>query len=98
MYDRLFKSKISLQDHNDESRDQFIDIAVTEANKIGEGMSAYVTYKVETKTNIGIFRKKSMSVHRRFSDFLGLHEKLVDKHLRTGRIIPPAPEKNALGL
>ncbi|XP_065216585.1 sorting nexin-2 [Planococcus citri] len=84
-------------DHNDESRDQFIDIAVTEANKIGEGMSAYVTYKVETKTNIGIFRKKSMSVHRRFSDFLGLHEKLVDKHLRSGRIIPPAPEKNALG-
>lgn len=60
-------------------------------------MSSYVTYKVETKTNIGLFRRKSMSVHRRFSDFLGLHDKLTDKYLRSGRIIPPAPEKNVFG-
>jgi sorting nexin-1/2 len=31
---------------------------------------------------------------RRFSDFLGLHEKLTDKYARRGRIIPPAPEKS----
>lgn len=60
-------------------------------------MSSYVTYKVETKTNLGLYRKKSMSVHRRFSDFLGLHDKLVDKYLRSGRIIPPAPEKDMFG-
>ncbi|XKL61130.1 hypothetical protein PGB90_008187 [Kerria lacca] len=86
--------KLSPNILTDESRDQFIEIEVTEANKIGEGMSSYVTYKVETKTNIGLFRKKSMSVHRRFSDFLGLHDKLTEKYLRSGRIIPPAPEKN----
>lgn len=34
---------------------------------------------------------------RRFSDFLGLHDILVEKYLRSGRIIPPAPEKNLLG-
>lgn len=34
---------------------------------------------------------------RRFSDFLGLHELLVHKYLRLGRIIPPAPEKNIIG-
>jgi sorting nexin-1/2 len=34
-------------------------------------------------------------VTRRFSDFLGLHAKLVEKHLHAGRIIPPAPEKDA---
>lgn len=34
---------------------------------------------------------------RRFSDFLGLHEILVGKYLRSGRIIPPAPEKNIIG-
>ena len=34
---------------------------------------------------------------RRFSDFLGLHDLLVQKYLRLGRIIPPAPEKNMIG-
>jgi len=38
-----------------------------------------------------------MEVNRRFSDFLGLHEKLVVKHLHLGRIIPPAPEKSVIG-
>ena len=44
-----------------------------------------------------IFRKRSFSVMRRFSDFLGLHDKLVEKYLRMGRIIPPAPEKSVIG-
>lgn len=34
---------------------------------------------------------------RRFSDFLGLHEKLVERYLRAGFIIPPAPSKNIIG-
>lgn len=34
---------------------------------------------------------------RRFSDFLGLHDLLVSKYIRQGRIIPPAPEKNLIG-
>jgi len=38
-----------------------------------------------------------MEVYRRFSDFLGLHEKLVVKHLHQGRIIPSAPEKSVIG-
>ena len=94
----LFTNLIDFQHSNsNEDSDQFLDIAVTEANKIGEGMSSYVTYKIETKTNIGLFRKKSPSVHRRFSDFLGLHDKLTEKYLRSGRIVPPAPEKNVFG-
>jgi sorting nexin-1/2 len=36
-------------------------------------------------------------VLRRFSDFLGLHEQLVEKYLRLGIIIPPAPSKNIIG-
>ena len=39
----------------------------------------------------------SVTVTRRFSDFLGMHEKLVEKHSHLGRIIPPAPEKNLVG-
>ena len=36
-------------------------------------------------------------VRRRFSDFLGLHERLKMKYLCAGCIIPPAPEKDAFG-
>lgn len=44
-----------------------------------------------------IFNKHEFAVHRRFSDFLGLHEKMTEKYLRSGRIIPPAPEKSIVG-
>ncbi|GBP90161.1 Sorting nexin-2, partial [Eumeta japonica] len=71
-----------------------IIITVTEPQKIGEGMSSYVAYRVLTKTNMPIFNKHEFSVLRRFSDFLGLHDKLSEKYLRSGRIIPPAPEKS----
>ncbi|KAG7203267.1 hypothetical protein KM043_010362 [Ampulex compressa] len=80
-----------------ETSDVYLKITVTSPQKIGDGMGAYVAYKVETKTNMPIFRKRSFSVIRRFSDFLGLHDKLTDKYLRNGRIIPPAPEKSVIG-
>ncbi|KAK9497297.1 hypothetical protein O3M35_004641 [Rhynocoris fuscipes] len=83
---------------DDESKDQFLDIKVGEGNRIGDGMGAYIVFKVDTKTNIPLFKKNSFTVHRRFSDFLGLHDKLNDKYLRTGRIIPPAPEKSVIGM
>lgn len=60
-------------------------------------MSAYMAYTVKTKTNMPIFKKRTFSVSRRFSDFLGLHDKLVEKYLRSGRIIPPAPQKSVIG-
>jgi sorting nexin-1/2 len=81
-----------------EGGDQFIEVTVTEPQKLGEGIGSYVAYKVITRTNMPIFRKRSFSVMRRFSDFLGLHDKLVEKYLRMGRIIPPAPEKSVIGM
>lgn len=80
-----------------ESGDQFIDISITEHQKVGDGMGAYVLYRVCTRTNIPLFRKKEVMVMRRFSDFLGLHDKLAEKYLKVGRIIPPAPEKSVIG-
>jgi len=53
---------------------------------------------VAFKTNIPDFRSSEMEVYRRFSDFLGLHEKLVEKHLHRGCIIPPPPEKSVIGM
>ncbi|XP_044265550.1 sorting nexin-2 [Tribolium madens] len=78
--------------------DQFLEISITEPQKVGDGMGAYMAYRVTTKTNMPIFKKREFSVTRRFSDFLGLHDKLSEKYLKVGRIIPPAPEKSVIGM
>lgn len=54
-------------------------------------------FRVTTRTNIPKFRRTHFTTLRRFSDFLGLHNILVEKYLRKGRIIPPAPQKNIIG-
>ncbi|XP_014224652.1 sorting nexin-2-like [Trichogramma pretiosum] len=87
----------SIGEEPTESSDQYLKITVTSPQKMGDGMGSYVAYKVETKTNIQLYRNKVFSVNRRFSDFLGLHDKLTEKFLRSGRIIPPAPEKSVIG-
>ncbi|CAG9797395.1 unnamed protein product [Chironomus riparius] len=74
-----------------------IEISVDEPQKIGDGMNSYLAYKIVTKTNITKFKRRQSTVNRRFSDFLGLHEQLVERYLRAGFIIPPAPSKNILG-
>uniref|UniRef100_A0A182WW28 PX domain-containing protein n=1 Tax=Anopheles quadriannulatus TaxID=34691 RepID=A0A182WW28_ANOQN len=81
----------------DEAGDTFIEIVVADPQKVGDGMGSYLAYKVSTKTNILKFKKRQFFTMRRFSDFLGLHDLLVSKYLRMGRIIPPAPEKNIIG-
>ena len=70
---------------------------MAEPHKVGEGISSYLAYRVTTRTNLRLFQQPQLSVARRFSDFLGLHEKLSDKHLPRGRVIPPAPEKSLVG-
>eukprot|EP00058_Branchiostoma_floridae_P020913 XP_002606403.1 hypothetical protein BRAFLDRAFT_57285 [Branchiostoma floridae] len=93
--DDLFGGRIE----EEESGDQFaLDIKVHDPGKIGDGMGAYMSYKVTTQTSIPAFRRPSMTVTRRFSDFLGLHEKLSQKHVHIGRIVPPAPEKSVVGM
>uniref|UniRef100_A0A5F5PGU1 Sorting nexin-1 n=1 Tax=Equus caballus TaxID=9796 RepID=A0A5F5PGU1_HORSE len=65
---------------------------------IGDGMNAYVAYKVTTQTSLPMFRSKQFAVKRRFSDFLGLYEKLSEKHSQNGFIVPPPPEKSLIGM
>ncbi|XP_067270710.1 sorting nexin-2 [Pseudorasbora parva] len=83
----------------EESRDTFdIQISVSDPEKVGDGMNAYMVYKVTTKTSLSIFNRDEVSVKRRFSDFLGLHSKLASKYLHIGYIVPPAPEKSLVGM
>ncbi|KAG1649977.1 Sorting nexin-2 [Nymphon striatum] len=84
------------EDEKNEASDQFIEISIRDPQKIGDGMSSYMAYKICTKTNLKYFKKQEFSALRRFSDFLGLHEKLAEKHLHVGRIVPPAPEKSVI--
>merc|ERR1719445_1197900 len=81
-----------------ESSDEFIEIHVTSPHKVGDGMSSFMAYKVTTKTNLSYFKKSNPEVNRRFSDFLGLREKLCEKYLQNGRIIPPCPDKSVIGM
>ncbi|KAH8870865.1 Sorting nexin-2 [Schistosoma japonicum] len=64
------------------SGDAFVKI--TSPAKVGEGISSYIC------------NGKDFSVFRRFSDFLGLHERLVSKYLSEGVIVPPVPSKDML--
>uniref|UniRef100_A0A673ZJ44 Sorting nexin-2 n=1 Tax=Salmo trutta TaxID=8032 RepID=A0A673ZJ44_SALTR len=83
----------------DDSGDIFdMHIAVSDPEKVGDGMNAYMGYKVTTKTSMTIFSKNETTVRRRFSDFLGLHSKLASKYLHIGYIVPPAPEKSIVGM
>lgn len=104
--DKTFESAVQQSDSKsstledvatEEMSDQFIEITVSEPHKIGEGMGSYIAYKVTTRSSIPAFKKKELGVLRRFSDFLGLYDLLVEKYLRRGRIIPPAPQKNLIG-
>lgn len=86
-----------LMSSSDGGSEFYIQITVSEPQKVGDGMGSYLAYRVTTTTNMGTFKKRDFYVLRRFSDFLGLHEILVRDYLRYGRIIPPAPQKNIIG-
>ncbi|XP_051917434.1 sorting nexin-1-like [Hippocampus zosterae] len=87
------------EEESSELEDKFdITVSITDPEKIGDGMTAYMAYKVSTRTTLGMFRNKTFTVRRRFSDFLGLYEKLSEKHGPNGFIVPPPPEKSILGM
>ncbi|MCJ8735026.1 hypothetical protein PDJAM_G00242230 [Pangasius djambal] len=83
----------------EEKGDTFdMQITVSDPEKVGDGMNAYMAYKVTTKTSLNLFSRNEFSVKRRFSDFLGLHSKLASKYMHVGYIVPPAPEKSIVGM
>ncbi|KAM4809289.1 sorting nexin-2 [Rhinophrynus dorsalis] len=94
IYDR------SVDEIEEEANGDFFDveIGVSDPEKVGDGMNAYMAYKVTTKTTLSMFNKNEFSVKRRFSDFLGLHSKLATKYMHIGYIVPPAPEKSIVGM
>lgn len=70
------------------------EIAVADPVKQGEGVSAFVSYKVRTRTDLPQYNRPTSEVIRRFRDFTHLEHMLSEKN--KGVIIPPLPEKNAV--
>ncbi|KAG8469650.1 hypothetical protein KFE25_006105 [Diacronema lutheri] len=70
-------------------------VTVTEPARQGEGMHAYIAYKVTTRTSLPQYSAAEFHVSRRFRDFDWLFTQLVGKW--PGLIIPPLPEKPIVG-
>lgn len=80
------------------STERKIEVTVSDPSKVGEGMSSYMVYRLTTKTTVPMFKTSEFSVNRRFSDFLGLHNKVVGKYLHTGYLLPLPPEKDSMSM
>lgn len=62
-----------------------LSISVTSPTAVGQGMRSYTAYKVSTVTTFEYFPRKEMTVMRRFSDFLWLHEMLCSQYAGTSQ-------------
>uniref|UniRef100_A0A9J8DCU6 Sorting nexin-2 n=1 Tax=Cyprinus carpio carpio TaxID=630221 RepID=A0A9J8DCU6_CYPCA len=81
----------------EESEDKFdLNISVTNPEKVA--IFHFLSFSFFKGTSLTMFRSKTFTVRRRFSDFLGLYEKLSEKHSQNGYIVPPPPEKSILGM
>jgi hypothetical protein len=69
-------------------------VAVSDPTRVGDGMGAYMSYRVTTRTSLAHYAAGESCVQRRFRDFEWLYAQLVEKW--PGLIVPPLPGK-ALG-
>ncbi|KAL7195950.1 hypothetical protein ACSBR1_036056 [Camellia fascicularis] len=72
----------------------FLSVSVTDPAKMSNGVQAYISYKVITKTNLSKFEGPEKIVIRRYSDFIWLRDHLFEKY--KGIFIPPLPEKSTV--
>lgn len=72
----------------------FLSVSVTDPVKVGNGVQAYISYRVITKTNLPDYQGPEKIVIRRYSDFVWLRDRLFERY--KGIFIPPLPEKSAV--
>ncbi|KAI8985457.1 Vps5 C terminal like-domain-containing protein, partial [Pilobolus umbonatus] len=73
----------------------YFEVTIEDPQKVGDAINAHIIYKVRTKTNSPAFRSSEVVVARRYRDFLWLYNQLTVGN--PGVIVPPVPEKHALG-
>ncbi|KAI4348944.1 hypothetical protein L6164_009604 [Bauhinia variegata] len=84
----------STQSPRSPSSKPFLYVSVTDPVKLGNGVQAYISYRVITKTNFPEYQGPEKIVIRRYSDFVWLRDRLFEKY--KGIFIPPIPEKSAV--
>ncbi|KAI8013716.1 Sorting nexin 1 [Camellia lanceoleosa] len=84
----------SSQSPRSPSSQTFLLVSVTDPAKMGNGVQAYISYKVITKTNLPEYQGSEKIVIRRYSDFEWLRDRLFEKY--KGIFIPPLPEKSTV--
>ncbi|KAI6696461.1 hypothetical protein NL676_016580 [Syzygium grande] len=72
----------------------YLSVSVTDPVKLGNGVQAYISYRVIAKTNLPEYQGPEKIVIRRYSDFVWLHDRLFESY--KGIFIPPLPEKSAV--
>lgn len=72
----------------------YLSVSVTDPAKMGNGVQAYISYKVITKTNFPEYQGEEKIVIRRYSDFVWLRDRLFERY--KGIFIPPLPEKSTV--
>lgn len=72
-----------------------LQISVLDPIKVGDLTGAHILYTIRTVTDSPHFKANEIIVSRRYSDFRWLYHRLQYSH--QGRIIPPPPEKQAVG-
>lgn len=76
------------------SQSPYLSVSVTDPAKMGNGVQAYISYKVITKTNFPEYQGPEKIVIRRYNDFVWLRDRLFEKY--KGIFIPPLPEKSTV--
>ncbi|KAF2741227.1 Vps5-domain-containing protein [Polyplosphaeria fusca] len=71
------------------------NITVGDPHKVGDLTSSHTEYTVTTRTTSKGYRNPEFTVSRRYRDFLWLYNQLHNNS--PGIIIPPPPEKQAVG-
>ncbi|KAJ4830112.1 Sorting nexin-1 [Turnera subulata] len=87
-------SGANLSPRSPSSSPPYLFVSVTDPVKLGNGVQAYISYRVITKTNFPEYQGHEKIVIRRYSDFVWLRDRLFDKY--QGIFIPPLPEKSAV--
>ncbi|KAL0910813.1 hypothetical protein M5K25_018902 [Dendrobium thyrsiflorum] len=91
---RTFSGSSPSQSPRSPSGQPFLSVSVTDPVKLGNGVQAYISYRVMSKTNMPEYQGQEKIVIRRYSDFVWLRDRLADKF--KGIFIPPLPEKSAV--
>ncbi|KAI5065247.1 hypothetical protein GOP47_0019942 [Adiantum capillus-veneris] len=90
----ISRQRSSLAGPTPSTEPPFLTVSVSDPVKLGNGVQAYISYRVSTKTNLPDYRGPEKIVIRRYNDFVWLQERLAEKY--KGIFIPPLPEKSAV--